>query len=129
MAGTFTAVGEALALDYMFTAAAVTRPTVWYQALHAGANGGAGAANELAGNGYARQAVTYTRAGNVMSNSTATAFGPNITANWGSVTDITVWDSLTGGRCLAQGTAGAAVIYNVGDTATIAVGAHTISQT
>jgi hypothetical protein len=129
MAGTFTAVGEALALDYMFDAAAVTRPTTWFMALHVGANGGAGAANEVVGNGYARQAVTYTRSGNVMSNSTATAFGPDVTANWGSVTDITVWDAVTAGRCLAQGTAAAAVSYSVGDTATVAIGAHTITLT
>lgn len=129
MAGTFTAVGEALALDYMFNASAVTRPTTWFLALHAGANGGAGASNELAGNGYARQAVTFTRAGNVISNSTAVTFGPNTTTAWGSVTDITVWDTVTAGRCLAQGTAAAAVTYAVGDSATLAIGAETITLT
>lgn len=129
MAGTFTAVGEALALDYMFDATAVTRPTTWFIALHVGANGGAGASNELSGNGYARQAVTFTRAGNVISNSTSVAFGPNTTTNWGTVTDVTVWDAVTAGRCLAQGTAAASVAYAVGDTATIAIGSETITLT
>jgi hypothetical protein len=127
MAGTLTLVGEALALDYMFDASAVTRPTTWFMALHVGANGGAGAANEIVGNGYARQAVTFTRAGNVISNSTLVTFGPDTTGNWGTVTDVTVWDALTGGRCLAQGTATASVVYAVGDSATIAIGAETIT--
>ena len=127
MANTFTAIGEALALDYMFDATAVTRPTTWYIALHTGANGGAGATNEIVGNGYARQSVTFTRSSNVMSNSTACTFGPNTGTAWGTVTDITIWDSLTSGRCLAQGTATSSVTYAVGDSATIAIGAETIT--
>jgi hypothetical protein len=127
MPGTLTLVGEAFALDYLFDAAAVTRPTAWYVALHAGANGGAGANNEIIANGYARQAVVFTRALNVVSNNAILSFGPDTTVGWGSVTDITIWDALTAGRCLAQGTASAAVIYAIGDTATIAVGALTIT--
>ena len=127
MAGTLTLVGEELALDYMFDVTAVTRPTSWYAALHVGANGGAGAANEVVGDGYARQAVTFSRTGNVMSNTAVLTFGPDVTANWGTVTDVTIWDSLTGGRCLAQGTATASVAYVVGDSATIAIAAQTIT--
>jgi hypothetical protein len=56
-------------------------------------------------------------------------FGPDVTTNWGSVTDITVWTASTAGTCLAQGTAAAAVTYAVGDSATIAIGAHTITLT
>ena len=129
MAGTFTAVGEGLALDYLFDAATITRPTTWYIALHTGANGGAGASNEIVGNGYARQAVTFSRTGNVVSNTAGVTFGPNTGTAWGTVTDITVWDAATSGRCLAQGTATASVTYAVGDSATIAAGAETITLT
>jgi hypothetical protein len=127
MASTLTLLGESLALDFLFDTTAVTRATTWFQALHVGANGGAGAANELSGNGYARQAVTYTRTGNVISNSTATTFGPCTTAPWGTVTDMTIWDSATGGRCLAQGTTAVSVTYAVGDSATVAIGAQTVT--
>jgi hypothetical protein len=130
MANTFTLVGEALALDYMFDAAAVTRPTAWYVALHTGANGGAGAANEIGtGVGYARQAATFTRSGNVMSLATALTFGPCTTTAWGTVTDVTIWDAVTGGRCLGQGTASASVTYAVGDSATMAANSQTITLT
>lgn len=129
MAGTFTATAENRVLNWIFTTSSPTRPTTWFLALHTGANGGAGASNEISGNGYARQAVTFTVSGNVASNSGAISFGPDTTGNWGSVTDITIWDSVTTGVCLAQGTVSAAVSYAVGDTATIAIGALTITLT
>jgi hypothetical protein len=129
MANTLTLVGQGLALDFLFDATAITRPTTWFMALHVGANGGAGASNEIVGNGYARQSVTFSRTGNVMSNVAGCTFGPNTLANWGTVTDITIWDTVTGGRCLAQGTATAPVTYAVGDSATIAIGAETVSIT
>lgn len=129
MAGTLTTTGVQRTLDWLFTTGSPTRPTTWYVALHAGANGGAGASNELSGLGYARQAATFTRASQTMSNNALLTFGPDVTTNWGSVTDITVWDSVTTGVCLAQGTATASVTYNVGDSATIASGALTITIT
>jgi hypothetical protein len=129
MAGTLTPFGEAMALDVLFDATAVTRPTAWYVALHTGANGGSGASNEIVGNGYARQPVVFVRVGNGQSNTAVLSFGPNVTVGWGSVTDITVWDSLTAGNCLAQAVASSAVTYAVGDTATIAIGALTITLT
>lgn len=121
--------GENRVLNWLFTTSTPTRPTTWYVALHAGANGGQGASNELSGNGYARQAVTFTVSGNVASNSGSISFGPNTTTNWGSVTDVTVWDSVTSGTCLSVGTAAASVTYNVGDTATIATSALSITLT
>lgn len=125
----FTSTAENRALNWMFTTGAATRPTTWFVALHAGANGGQGANNELSGNGYARQAVTFTVSGNVASNSASISFGPNTTSNWGTVTDVTVWDTVTGGTCLSVGTATASVAYSVGDTATIASSALQITLT
>lgn len=129
MAGTLTPTAEGRVLDWLFTVSAPTRPSTWYVALHVGANGGAGASNEIVGNGYARQAVSWSRAGNVVSNTAVLTFGPDASVGWGNVTDITVWDTASGGTCLAQGTATAAVTYAVGDTATIATGTLTISLT
>lgn len=129
MAGTLTTVGQQRVEDWLFTTGSPTRPTTWFAALHVGANGGAGAANEVSGLGYARQAVAFTRSGNVLSNTALLSFGPDITTNWGSVTDVTVWDLVTAGVCLAQGAATATVVYAVGDTATIPIGALTITLT
>lgn len=128
MAGTLSATGENRALAWLFTTSSPTRPTTWYLSLHAGANGGAGAANELVGNGYARQAVTWTQSGNQISNTASVTFGP-ATGSWGTVTDICVWDSLTTGTCLAQSTATASVAYSSGDSATIAASALVLTLT
>jgi hypothetical protein len=129
MPGTLTLTGQGRALDWMFTVSAPTRPTTWFAAMHVGANGGAGGSNEIVGNGYARQAVSWSRSGNVVSNTAVLTFGPDTSVNWGNVTDVTIWDSLTSGTCLAQGTATAAVTYAAGDTATIAANALSISLT
>lgn len=129
MPGTLTAVAEGLVLDWLFTTGSPTRPTTWFMALHTGPNGGAGAANEIVGNGYARQAVTFTRVGNVMSNTGILTFGPDTTVPWGTVTDITIWTLVTGGVCLAQGTVASSVPYTVGDSATLAIGAGQVTLT
>jgi hypothetical protein len=129
MAGTLTATAEASALDWLFTTGSPTRPTTWFVALHTGANGGAGAANEISGMGYARQPVTWSRTGNVASNTALLTFGPDATTSWGTVTDVTVWDLVTAGTCLAQGTATASVSFGLGESATIGIGALTIQLT
>lgn len=127
MAGTYTPTGDQRSLDWLFTTTSPVRPTTWFMALHTGANGGSGANNEIVGNGYARQSVAFTRASNVVSNSAAITFGPDTTAAWGVVTDISIWDSVTGGTCLAAGTAASSVNYAVGDSATVAAAAFTIT--
>jgi hypothetical protein len=125
----FSASGENLALQWMFTTGTPTRPTTWYLALHAGANGGSGAANELSGNGYARQAITFSVTGNVATSTNAQTFGPNTTSAWGTVTDGSIWTASTGGICLSAGTLAASVAYAVNDTATVATGATTVTLT
>ena len=129
MAGTFTPNGENRTLNWLLTTTSPTRPTAWYVALHTGANGGAGANNEIVAQGYARQSVTFGVTANVAANTNALTFGPDTATAWGTVTDITVWDAPTAGNCLCQGTAGASVVYAVGDSATIAVGALTVTLT
>jgi hypothetical protein len=129
MAGTLTVTGDQRALDWLFTTGSPTRAATWFLSLHVGANGGAGASNEIVGNGYARQAVTFTRSAQTMSNTAVITVGPNTTANWGTVTDLCIFDLVTAGTCLAQGTASTSVAYNIGDSATIAIGALTITNT
>ena len=131
MAGSFTSVAQGMVLDWLFQpGASPTRPTAFYLSLHTGANGGAGANNEISttGTGYARQLTTFTRVGNLISNTSAIGFGP-ATSAWGTVTDCCVWTAATGGVCLAQGTDSASVTYATNDTATIAPGAQTLTLT
>ena len=122
-------VGETLALSFLFTTTPGVQPIAWYAALHVGPNGGAGAANEIVGQGYARQPVTWALNGNGVTNTAALAWGPNTNTAWGPVTDISIWDAATAGRCLAAGPAATEVTYAVGDTATLSAGAITITLT
>lgn len=121
--------GEALVLDWLLTTSAATRPTTWYLALHTGAAGANGASNEIVGNGYARQSQTFTRASNVATGVSLLTFGPDTTANWGTVTDYSLWTAVTGGTCLWVGVFGASVAFSVGDSATVAGSGLTFTLT
>lgn len=124
-----TSTAENRTLNWLLTTSAPTRPTTWFVALHTGANGGQGASNEIVGNGYARQAVTFSVTGNVATNTAILTFGPNTTTNWGLVTDMTIWDSVSSGTCLSVGTVTASVTYAVGDSATVAISALSCTMT
>lgn len=84
--------GENLSLQWLLTTGAPARPAAWQVALHIGANGGAGATNEIAINlGYQRQSETFTVSGNVATGVSALAFGPDVTTAWGTATDFSLW--------------------------------------
>jgi hypothetical protein len=121
--------GQALVLDWLLTTSAATRPTAWYVSLHTGAAGANLASNEIVGNGYARQAETFTRASNVCTAVSNLTFGPDTTANWGSATDFGLWTAASGGTPLWGGTFASAVSFAVGDSATIAGSALTFTLT
>jgi hypothetical protein len=119
---------ESLAIRWLFDDVAVTRPTAWYVALHTADPGETGATGELSGNGYARQSATFTEDTNgLVDNDADITFGPNTTTNWGSVSHVSVWDSLTTGNCLAKGALSSSVTINVNDSLKIATGALDIS--
>lgn len=120
--------GENLLEKWLLTAGAATRPTAWFVALHTGSAGAAGAANEIGtGSGYARQPQTFTVTNNVATGVSNLTFGPDATTAWGTVTDFSLWDSVTGGNCLWVGTVAAPVTYAVGDSATLASNALTFT--
>lgn len=122
--------GENLLLKFLLTTQAATRPTAWYVGLHTGSAGAAGATNEIStSSGYARQAQTFTLAGNVATGVANLTFGPDVTTAWGTVTDFSLWDAPTGGNCLWVGTVGSPVVYAVGDSATLAGSALTFTLT
>ena len=114
---------ENLVLDWLLTGESVSRPSAWYVALHTGDPGEAGSANELSGNGYARQAVTFAAAADgTTENEGQLTFGPNTNSNWGTVSHVSVWDAATGGNCLFKGALSSSVSINVGDSLVIGAG-------
>ena len=115
---------EDLILDRLFTNGAATRPTAWYAALHVGAPTDANPAlNELSGNGYARQSITFSAAsGGTTDNDADATFGPNTTSDWGTVDYISVWDAVTSGNALMHGNLSSSVAIAVNDSLKIAAG-------
>ena len=119
---------ESLVIRWLLTAAAVTRPNAWFVALHTGDPGETGAAAELSGNGYSRQAATFTEDTNgLVDNDADITFGPNTTVNWGNVTHVSVWDAVSGGNCLYKGALSSAVTININDSLRMAAGTLDLS--
>jgi hypothetical protein len=95
---------ENLALTYLFTTGAVTRPTAWYVGLFTAAPSDTGGGTEVSGSGYAR-VVTGTISGSgtatTFTNAAAIEFAAASGGNWGSVGWAAIFDASTGGNMLA----------------------------
>lgn len=119
---------EKLALDWLFTNGAATRPTAWFVALHTAAPGETATGEISTGSAYARQTATFRAASSgagTTDNNGAITFGPATTSNWGTVSGISVWDNGTigSGNALIAGTLATARAINIGDSLQIADGA------
>ena len=75
---------ENLALKWLLTADAATRPTGWQIGLYTSDPTDAGTGTEVAGGSYARTSVAFTVTGDTASNSATVTF-PAATANWGII--------------------------------------------
>lgn len=113
-------------LAWQLTAGAVTRPTAWFVGVGTG-HTDTGLTGEPSGNGYARQAVTFSVTNDVATNSALLVFGPCATASWGSVASVAVFDAATGGNCLWSGALAAPRTVDVGDSLTIAASALSLT--
>lgn len=107
--------------DHIHGGAAFTQPSGHYIALYSSAPSDAGGGTELTGNGYARQAVTYSASsGGVSANSgvvTFTASG----GNWLAAIHAGTFDALTGGNLLEHN-AITSVTVTDGNNVSFAVG-------
>lgn len=113
---------ETSVLTYLLTTgtASPVRPTAWYLGLFTAAPGEAGGGTELSGNGYARQAITFTVSGDTASNNAALEF-PTATASWGTITHVAVFDALTVGNMIAYATLTASKVIDTGDVLRIPI--------
>ena len=109
---------EALALDWLMTNGAATRPTAWYVALYTAAPADAGGGTEVSTGGYARKSVTFNAAaspGGTTENAgivTWTASG----ADYGTVTHMGILDAVSGGNLLWHGALTSSKVVQDGDT-------------
>lgn len=112
-------------LVWQLTSGGVTRPTAWFAAVGTG-NTDITLTGEPSGNGYSRQAVTFSVTNDVASNTALLTFGP-ASASWGSMASIAVFDASTGGNCLWAGALTQAKTIDSGDSLTVNAGALTLT--
>jgi len=109
---------EDLVLDWLLTNGAATRPTAWYVGLYTAAPSDTGGGTEVSGNGYVRQAVTFTVSGTNPTTATNNAqidFPAATGSNWGTITHAAIFDAETTGNMLWWGALSASKVINVGD--------------
>ena len=114
----FTDYTENLALTYLFTTGAATRPTAWYVGLFTAAPSDTGGGTEVSGSGYAR-VVTGTISGSgtatTFTNAAAIEFAAASGGNWGAIGWAGIFTASTGGTLLAWAPLTASKTINDGD--------------
>lgn len=122
----FTDYLEEKLLDHAFRAVSYTPPVALYVGLFTATPGEASAGTEVSGGSYARQAVTFSRSGSVLSNTALITF-PAATADWGTLVSGGVFDAATGGNLLARGEFSVSRTVTNTDILTIPAGQFTIT--
>lgn len=114
---------ETSVLTWLLTASSPSpaRPTTWYLGLFTAAPGEAGGGTEVSGNGYTREAVTFTVSGNTASNDAAIEF-PTATGSWGTITHAAVFDASTSGNMIAYASLTASKVIDTGDVLRVPTG-------
>jgi hypothetical protein len=103
-------------LNEVFRAVGYAAPATVYVALFTAAPGEAGGGTEVAGNGYARQAVAFgAPAGGIVSNPADVVFPEATPGAWGSITHFAIFDAAAAGNMLVYGTLDAPVQINAGN--------------
>ncbi|MEL7145686.1 MAG: hypothetical protein AAFO69_04905, partial [Bacteroidota bacterium] len=97
----FTDYAENKIVDLITGAAAFAAPVGIYLSLHTGAIGENSSANEVSGNGYARQQVSFTAPTSRRVESTAQIDFLPSGGGFGTVTYVGFWDAATGGNLIA----------------------------
>lgn len=76
-------------------------PILTYLAIFTATPGPSGGGTEVAGNGYARQVISFgAPSSGSCSNTVAVTFPVAVIADWGTVTSFGVFDAITGGNLL-----------------------------
>lgn len=132
MAGNISNYAENKILEHVTGVTTFTKPTNTYAALFTVAPTDSTAGTEVvAGNGYARQQITWGTASNgSISNSAEIRFPTspsNATAAWGTIVAVGIFDTSSAGNLLWYGNLSASVTVGNGDAFKIAAGGLTLS--
>jgi hypothetical protein len=104
-----------------------TSPAAVYVALHTADPTDAGTGAEVSGGSYAREAATFGAPSNGVSITTADVEFNQATANFGTVTHIAIWDSLTTGNMLYYTPLDSPKTIETGDIFKISAGNLTVT--
>lgn len=108
-----------------------TWPTALYVGLHTADPTGdntTALANEVSGNAYVRQAVTFTEPDITYKteNTADLTFGPATPSGWGLVTFISIWDAGSSGNMLYYGAISTPTTINTSDSFLVVTGTLTV---
>lgn len=113
-------------LQYTFNSNSLTRPTTLYLALHTADPTDAGG-NEISGNGYARQTITFGSVSGNTATSNATVTFPACTGSaWGTITHCSIHTSASAGTMVCHSALTASKAIAVGDILQVASGSLTV---
>ena len=119
--------GENTVLSWLFTDAALTRPTALYVALHTADPTETGAEDQVTTSNdadYARKVITMAAPVDGTSLcSSAVSWTINSGSSGFTVTHVSIWDALSAGNCLVKGSllvprvmvANGVLTFNIGD--------------
>lgn len=99
-----------------------TSPATVYVALYTTDPTDADTGTEIAGNGYARQSVTFGAPSNGASTNSAAVEFPQATGSWGTVAYIGLRDASSGGNLLYHSPLDASKTISTGDVFRISAG-------
>jgi len=124
MAGLTRTLEQAL-LNHAFRNVTYTPPTTVYVGLFTATPTDTTAGTEVSGNGYARQACTFSAATatspSTITNSSAIEF-PTATGSWGTVTHFGIFDAATNGTLMTYAAVTTSKAYTTDDIARFPAG-------
>lgn len=119
---------EGKLLDHTLRNTPYTAPTTVYVGLFTTVLNDDGTGTEVSGNGYARRAITFNRTGDTASNALEILFPEATPAGWGSIVAFGLFDAISGGNQLYNGTVAPPKTISAGDVAKFAPGTLTITD-
>lgn len=117
---------ENLALKWLLTTDAATRPTAWYVALFTTDPTDAGSGTEVSGTNYTRKTVAFSVTDDTATNSGAVTFDAAGSGGWGTITHVGIYDASTSGNLLFHGAVTTSKTIEEGDTFQISTSNLTI---
>jgi hypothetical protein len=123
----FTNYLENKLLDHVLRNVSYTSPTTAYVGLFTDAPDDTGAGTEITGNSYARVSLSVTTAADGIVTSSANVTFPQATGDWGTVSHIAIFDSLTSGNMLMYTDLTTSKVIGNGDIFQISSGNLTVT--